>query len=35
LRLEPEMKLQRRHGVDYHVARLLVPLIEQPESFHI
>ncbi len=35
LRLEPEMKLQRRHGGNYHVARLLVPLIEQPESFHI
>ena len=35
LRLEPEMKLQRRHGANYHVARLLVPLVEQPESFHI
>lgn len=35
LRLEPEMRLQRRHGGGYHVARLLVPQVEQPESFHI
>jgi signal transduction histidine kinase len=35
LRLEPEMKLQRRHGGNYHVARLLVPLVVQPDSFHI
>jgi len=35
LRLEPEMRLQHRHGGGYHVARLLVPLVEQPESFHI
>jgi len=26
LRLEPEIKLQRRHGATYHVARLLLPL---------
>jgi signal transduction histidine kinase len=30
LGLEPEMSLQRRHGAQYHVARLLVPLVEQP-----
>lgn len=30
LGLEPEMRLQRRHGKNYHVARLLVPLVEQP-----
>ena len=35
LQLEPEMRLQRRHGGDYHVARLLIPLVEQPDSFHI
>ncbi len=35
LRLEPEMRLHRRHGGNYHVARLLVPCVEQPESFHI
>ena len=35
LRLEPQMHLQRRHGGRYHVARLLVPLVEQPESFQI
>jgi signal transduction histidine kinase len=29
LGLEPEMRLQRRHGAHYHVARLLVPLVEQ------
>ncbi len=34
LRLEPEMRVQRRHGSNYHAARLLVPLVEQPESFH-
>ena len=35
LKLEPEMRLQRRQGGGYHVARLLVPQVEQPESFHI
>ena len=35
LRLEPELRLQRRHDGIYHVARLLVPLVEQPESFHV
>jgi signal transduction histidine kinase len=35
LRLEPQMRLQRRLGGRYHVARLLVPLVEQPESFYI
>ena len=35
LRLEPELRLQRRHGGGYHVARLLVPQVEQPEAFHI
>ncbi len=35
LRLEPEMQLHRRHGAHYHVARLLVPLVAQPDSFHI
>jgi len=35
LRLEPEMRFHRRLGRDYHVARLLLPLVEQPHSFHI
>jgi hypothetical protein len=35
LRLEPAMRLQRRHGSNYHVARLLVSLVQQPESFHV
>ena len=35
LRLEPEMRLQRRQGGGYHVARLLVPQVPQPSSFHI
>ena len=35
LRLEPQMRLQRRLGGRYHVARLLVPLVEQPPSFYI
>jgi signal transduction histidine kinase len=35
LKLEPEMRLQRRQGGGYHVARLLVPRVEQPESFHL
>ena len=35
LRLEPEMRLQRRQGGGYHVARLLVPLVEQPPIFNI
>lgn len=35
LRLEPELKLQRRHRDNYYVTRLLVPLLEQPDSFHI
>jgi len=33
LRLEPGMKFHRRHGSGYHVARLLVPAVEQPNSF--
>ncbi len=32
LGLEPEMHLQRRHGKNYHVARLLLPLVEQPQG---
>jgi signal transduction histidine kinase len=35
LKLEPEMRLHRRHGGGYHVARLLVPLVAQPPTFHI
>jgi signal transduction histidine kinase len=34
LRLEPEMRLQRRHGCNYYVARLLVPSVAQPKPFH-
>ena len=34
LHLEPDMKFQRRHGQGYHVARLLLPAVEQPKSFH-
>ena len=34
LRLEPGLHLQRRHGGNYHVTRLLVPLVEQPQPFH-
>ncbi len=33
LRLEPDMRLNRRHGNNYHVSRLLMPLVQQPESF--
>jgi signal transduction histidine kinase len=33
LSLEPGMRLQRRHGDNYHVVRLMVPLVEQPQSF--
>lgn len=35
LRLEPELRLQRRHGGNYYVTRLLVPLVEQPGQFQI
>ncbi len=35
LKLEPELQLQRRHGSRYHVVRLRMPLVEQPDSFHI
>lgn len=35
LNLEPEMRLQRRHAGKYHVARLLVPAVEQPVAFII
>ena len=35
LRLEPEIRFHRRLGKNYHVARLLLPLVEQPQSFHI
>lgn len=34
LRLEPALQLQRRHGSGYYIARLLVPLVGQPEPFH-
>ena len=33
LRLEPGMRLQRRHGTNYHVARLLMSSVQQPPSF--
>ena len=33
LRLEPELKLQRRHSGSYYVTRLLLPLVEQPGQF--
>jgi signal transduction histidine kinase len=33
LKLEPEMKLRRRHTRTYHVARLSAPLVKQPASF--
>jgi len=33
LRLEPEIRLQRRHTGNYHVARLLVPSVERPAVF--
>ena len=33
LRLEPDLRLQRRSRNGYHVARLLVPIVEQPASF--
>jgi len=32
LRLEPQMELQRRQRDNYHVVRLLVPAVSQPES---
>jgi len=35
LRLEPELRLHRRHSGNYYVTRLLVPLVEQPELFQI
>jgi signal transduction histidine kinase len=35
LRLEPELHLQRRHGSRYHLARLQMPLVPQPEAFQI
>ncbi len=35
LRLEPDMKLQQRRGVDYHLSRLLMPTVNLPESFQI
>ena len=33
LRLEPQMRLHRRHAGNYHVARLLVPSLERPTVF--
>jgi len=35
LKLEPELRLNRRHGAGYHVVRLLVPVVEQPPMFNI
>jgi signal transduction histidine kinase len=35
LKLEPDLHWQRRHGRQYHLARLRVPLVERPDSFHI
>ena len=35
MRLEPELKLQRRNGDSYYATRLLVPLVEQPGQFQI
>ncbi len=35
LRLEPEIHFQRRLGKNYHIARLRLPLVEQPQSFQI
>jgi signal transduction histidine kinase len=35
LKLEPELRLHRRQGKTYHVARLRMPLVEQPPTFHI
>ena len=32
LRLDPEIQFHRRHGKNYHVARLLLPLVEQPNA---
>lgn len=35
LGLEPELRLHRRHTGRYHVARLLMPLVKQSDSFQI
>lgn len=35
LRLEPGMKLQQRRGQDYHLARLVMPGVNQSASFQI
>ena len=35
LRLEPDVRLQRRRGNDYYATVLRVPAVEQPLSFHI
>ena len=35
LRLEPEVRLQRRRGNDYYTTLLRAPTVEQPLSFHI
>ena len=35
LRLEPGLRLQRRHRGSYYVTRLLMPLVEQPEPVQI
>ncbi|MEY4918027.1 MAG: hypothetical protein RL616_1940 [Verrucomicrobiota bacterium] len=35
LRLEPDVRLQRRRGNDYYATVLRVPSVEQPLSFHI
>ncbi|MDR3457287.1 MAG: histidine kinase dimerization/phospho-acceptor domain-containing protein [Verrucomicrobiae bacterium] len=33
LRLEPQVRLQRRYGSDYHATLLRIPLVEQTPSF--
>lgn len=35
LRLEPDVRLQRRHGNDYYTTLLRIPAVEQPFAFHI
>lgn len=35
LKIEPELQFQRWHGQHYHLARLLLPVVEQPGAFNI